>query len=398
MPAIDIMAPMQPDRGKTGCDRTPRVAVLDGLRAMAIILVLMRHAVLPFWPDPGQSFLKLGPVELGSVFINGWMGVDLFFVLSGYLISSHLLGRYFDPSGRNMDLRSYARRRFLRIAPAYYAVLTIAVLGLFPFYPYPESDGNIGWRYFYHLLFMQDYFPSDIVATFWSLAIEIKFYLLAPFALMGLLRLPEKMRPLALFVPFLLLPLLRLQTAMAHPEITDYSSYFEQLRSVFHLTLDGLLAGMFCAILTKDKAIASFLQRPHVANTIFFAGLIIFVLAAFWPQPLINPEPSLFDKTLLPSVIAFAFGAMLLGLLNGTAGTAFFAWKGWYPVALISYSLYLVHLPLIYPAQVLCRLFFDLDTYAPSLQLALYAPFFAGLSVPAATISYFLLERPFMHT
>ena len=99
--------------------KTERVAVLDGLRALAIILVLMRHLIRPFWTDLQTPFLPMGPIEFGSIFINGWMGVDLFFVLSGYLISAHLLGRYFNPASKSMDLRVYFKRRFLRIAPAY---------------------------------------------------------------------------------------------------------------------------------------------------------------------------------------------------------------------------------------------------------------------------------------
>lgn len=380
---------------QTGKSR--RIAVLDGLRAMAIILVLMRHGVRPFWTDLEQPFLKLGQIEFGSVFINGWVGVDLFFVLSGYLISSHLLGRYFDPARKTMDLKTYAKRRFLRIAPAYYAILTIAVLGLFPFYPYPENYDNIFWRYAYHLLFLQDYLPSDINTVFWSLAIEIKFYLLAPFFLMALLYLPKTgWRIAAAASLMILMALVRLKTALGNPDISSYVSYFEDMRSIFHLTLDGLITGTLCALVWKDEKMRDFVKKPYVANGLFFAGFCAFLYTILLSGPLLDLGPSLYDKTFLVSVIALSFGAMLLGLLGGCVASGFFALRIWFPVALISYSLYLVHLPMMYPAEILCLQFFDLDAYSPQIQMLLYTPFFLALAFGAASLSYYFFERPFL--
>ena len=63
--------------------------------------------------------------------------------------------------------------------PAYYAVLLIVAFGLVSFYPVPAE--NWGFRLAYHLLFLQDYLPADFNVVFWSLGVEEKFYLLAPF-------------------------------------------------------------------------------------------------------------------------------------------------------------------------------------------------------------------------
>ena len=372
-----------------------RVAVLDGLRAMAIILVLMRHGIRPFWFDLSQPFLPLGPIEFGSVFINGWMGVDLFFVLSGYLITNHLLVKYFDPVRRRMDLRTYAKKRFLRIAPAYYFVLTVAVLGLFPFYPYPESWDHIGWRYIYHLLFMQDYLPSDIIGVFWSLAVEIKFYLLAPFVLLCLLKLPVRMRIFTLMWLFAMLPVIRFSSLNNAPAITDLETYFESVRSVFHLCLDGLVGGMMGAIILQDETSKKFIERRFVADALFVTGAAIFIFLSF-NGPLIDVRPSLFDTTLLPTVIASAFTMIMLGLMGGCFAVRLFAWKGWLFFALISYSLYLVHLPLMYSAEVLCRYVVNLDLFSRQMQMLIYFPFFIGLSVIGATLCYCLVERPFL--
>ena len=68
---------------------------LDGLRGIAILLVLGRHAIRPFY-SPADPVLPLGSWDAAIPFINGWIGVDLFFVLSGFLISHHVIRRWSD--------------------------------------------------------------------------------------------------------------------------------------------------------------------------------------------------------------------------------------------------------------------------------------------------------------
>ena len=83
--------------------------------------------------------------------MNGWMGVDLFFVLSGFLITTHICRRY-DGRITRAGLKDYLTRRVLRIVPAYYAVLFVAVLGLIPLYRVDEA--TLGIRIAYHMLFL----------------------------------------------------------------------------------------------------------------------------------------------------------------------------------------------------------------------------------------------------
>lgn len=160
------------------------IPALDGLRAIAIILVVARHGIRPFWNDDG--FLTVLGWDIGTPFHNGWMGVDLFFVLSGFLITLHILRRYGQGFGVN-DLGDYASRRAFRIVPAYAASVALAVSGIIPLFEVDRE--NLLWRLGYHAVFLQDYLPSDIVVVYWSLGVEEKFYLVAPFALMAVLRL-----------------------------------------------------------------------------------------------------------------------------------------------------------------------------------------------------------------
>src|SRR5690242_16458410 len=104
-----------------------RIEVLDGLRALAIFLVMSCHALNHFWLDPAQSFSLRLFRPLFTFLINGWCGVDLFFVLSGFLIARQLLA--------GDTVAHFYKKRFMRIAPMYYIVLTLVCLGLFPGYP-----------------------------------------------------------------------------------------------------------------------------------------------------------------------------------------------------------------------------------------------------------------------
>ena len=122
-----------------------RIAVLDGLRARAIVLVLARHGLKPFWVDMNVPFLPVGGFDLAPFLMNGWVGVDLFFVLSGFLITSYLLKRLPD-GARWAVIGTYLKRRFCRIAPAYYVVLTLVCAGVFGGMGIAHPETLWGWR------------------------------------------------------------------------------------------------------------------------------------------------------------------------------------------------------------------------------------------------------------
>ena len=370
-----------------------RIAVLDGLRALAILLVLLRHSVRPFWPELSDPYIPVGPIDLGAIFINGWMGVDLFFVLSGFLIASHLMQSIEKEQNFLTVLSKYIPRRFFRIAPVYYVVLGLAVLGLFPFYPYPESYDGIGLRVLYHLAFMQDYFPSDIVVVFWSLAIEIKFYLLAPFLIFGLSKLKDPRVQVAVLLGLIVSqPLMRGAFA---PDAAGFEDYFLDVRTSFHLCLDGLLMGVLASALWHNESVRAVLARGAVSSWLLIGGFAVFLGVSF-SGPLVDLGVSEFDKIWLVTVIAASFMAMLLGLLGECPGHKLFEKRGLTFIALISYSLYLVHLPLLYLAEVMVAQFIDFQVLSGQTGYMIYLPFFLALCVFVSTLLYILVEKPFI--
>ncbi|MEM7625542.1 MAG: acyltransferase [Planctomycetota bacterium] len=165
--------------GRSGARETDdRLPQLDGLRGLAILLVMLHHFA---------TFRPSSTVEttIKAVTDSLWIGVDLFFILSGYLITGILLAsrqrpRYFS---------SFFARRFLRIFPLYYAVIFFALIVL-PHLPQAgeidtsATDGR-GWWYWAYL---QNYLMANlgnlnhlVTAVTWSLAVEEQFYLVWPF-------------------------------------------------------------------------------------------------------------------------------------------------------------------------------------------------------------------------
>ena len=149
-----------------------RIPELDGLRGIAILLVLMFHLTPAKVPLLAAYFIQAG-----------WLGVDLFFVLSGYLITGILV----DTAGRPGYYRNFILRRTLRIFPLYFACLAIACIRTY--WPaYSPGHGFFetgGWWYAIYLgnvqVFLQNRWPLDLaLLPLWSLQVEEQFYLTFP--------------------------------------------------------------------------------------------------------------------------------------------------------------------------------------------------------------------------
>ncbi len=359
---------------------------LDGLRGLAVILVVFRHAIQPFW-DPGQPIGPVLGVNWATFMTNGWVGVDLFFVLSGFLIAHHIMGLEARRTGP-WPWRTYLAKRVLRIVPAYYAVVFLAAIGAFPLYRIGSEF--LGFRIAYHLLFLQDYLPASIIVVFWSLGVEEKFYLVAPLIVLGIAGAPSlRLRAGCLMLLFLVGVALRVSTYLAQPEIGSYQVFFPVFRSPFHMTLDPILVGVFLAFLYRARDDVAGLRSKLVADVVFWAGAAIFLILA--ASGGMMDTITWWDKTLQPSAIAFAFGGMTYGLLFGGGPARLFRSVILFLFARLSYSLYLVHLALVPFAFSLAG---AIGGEPP--RFALFFPIYLLVSLAASLILHYAVEKPFL--
>lgn len=364
---------------------------LDGLRALAIILVLFRHAVVPFRPSDG-ALLPIAGWDAATPLVNGWMGVDLFFVLSGFLITHHLCRRY----GGTLDRRGWADylvRRALRIVPAYYVVLFVVAAGLAPGYAVDPHD--LGRRVAYHLLFMQDYLGANVLVVFWSLGVEEKFYLFAPLLLAGVLRARRASTQYALIALVALVPMLfRWQVARDVPAGLGYALYFQLFRSAFHLGFDGLAMGMLCALVYRDRARWPRLADARVAGALFWIGAAIAgtLLVA---TPLFD-DIGFFDEVPLGALLALGMSGMLLGLALGGGPRSWLRRRWLFVVSKLSYALYLVHYALIPAATTLAGATAGAAATTPLARFVAFLPVYLALSFGAAALLHYLVEKPFL--
>jgi len=389
-----VLGPPRTDRGALAylrMERSPNaLAELDGLRAIAILLVLARHAVRPFCA-PGSPLLPIAGWDAAAPLLNGWVGVDLFFVLSGFLIARHLLARLEAPD--RLDIGSYLAKRALRIVPAYYAVLLLVAAGLVPMYPVPPDA--LGLRLGYHALFLQDYLPANIVVAFWSLGVEEKFYLLAPLILAAVVALRRPESQLTAVVALALLgPALRSVSALLHPEIDQYGPFFYTFRSPFHACIDALMIGVACALLYHHRDRLAWLRHPATALSLLGGGLALASWLLFAAPLLAHIDG--FDKVLQPLLIALAAGAILAGLVLRGRPVAALRRPSLLVLARLSYALYLVHLPLIPGLIWLLDGPLGLAQAAPPLRFAAFLPLFACASLLAAALLHYLVEKPFL--
>jgi len=332
-----------------------RIPGLDVLRGIAILLVLCRHGSLP---DPLSHF--------------GWLGVDLFFVISGFLVSGLLFKEYLHAG--KINAKRFLIRRGFKIYPAFYffMIFSICLRYFQTGNLYPVN--NIAAEFF----FVQNYF-AGIWTHSWSLAVEEHFYFaLALFALVaaGTNLLSNKKTVIAILLSMLLISFL-LRLYVSWPHRNDATFTFTQT----HLRADGLIIGVLVSYLFHFTGFFSALSDHRK---------IIFLIAA---------------ACLLPGFFYDGGGMMMntAGLTLVNAGFGLFTWLSVHrqhpvengflkaPDKLIrfigrnSYSIYLWHLVAMEAADFI---------FTPGSNFH-FIMFFI-LSVTLGIFMTYLIEKPFL--
>lgn len=361
-----------------------RVRVLDGVRGLAIALVLLFHGTLYYPPlSPFQSAIK-------SVTSIGWIGVDLFFVLSGFLITGVLL-----KLPRENFFRTFYMRRTLRIFPIYYLVLALFFLGL-PLLMNVHNDPWLSdlfnqqavfWVYMQNWLFAYTgQFPgSSYLDHFWSLAIEEQFYIVWPAVIFLLNR-----RLLLVLCPLLIAVALALRVQL----LLEGASWVTLYVNTF-TRMDALLCGALLCLLYELKLPLLKAARHWLAA---LAGLLLVTLVTLFVVQLdFARGPGTQSVGYL--VIALLFALLIHFTLQSQNGILQRLFEHRWLVALgkVSYGAYIFHWPIFYFLYTDSGFYrWASYSYGNLGALALILTVGLGATLGLAALSWHLFEAPIL--
>jgi peptidoglycan/LPS O-acetylase OafA/YrhL len=303
-----------------------RDAGIDCLRALAIILVMMRHFL-----DRNPRYDSDIPELLKRIGLFGWSGVDLFFVLSGFLIFSIIFRQ---EKGGTFDWLTFYAKRALRIWPAYFVSLLICMI---------VGQFHVTWRDLgYFVIFIQNYagpLGSLNGGVYWSIAVEEHFYILAPLLLVAVAHF-RKWR-LQILIGIIVAPMML--RAMIYPILVrnDLGKFYREIYFPTHARMDTLAVGVMCAYLVAFHADA--MRKLRWLFPLLAAGLLPFALLATGSIDAYRQEQSFAAGVFGFSLTALFWAAVLM---TGQTLRIFDSFgKGFMQtVAYLSYSVYLYHI------------------------------------------------------
>ena len=358
----------------------PRMHGLDTLRSAAIVLVFMYHYMCFVSHD----------ATFGWASTAGWVGVDLFFVLSGYLIGNQLFAGV--GSGRILSLPIFYARRLLRTLPNYYLVL--ALYFLFPVVMGGNSPPQL-WKF---LAFTQNYqlTPGTAFSHAWSLCIEEQFYLLLPATVLLAARFGKSIRLAWILIGTLMLAgvVLRSVLWVKYGRIADgaIDGYYPNVYYSSFCRGDEFLPGIAVALL-KNFHRGQWERLMRHGQAILAVGL---AATAVMACVLINfyyikdYGYGYFMSGFGYSLIAMCFAVLVLAALSPASLLYRIRMPGASHLALWSYAIYLSHKPL---ATIIAK---QLAAHgiAPGSATAVFIITAAALLL--GWLMYSLVERPFM--
>jgi peptidoglycan/LPS O-acetylase OafA/YrhL len=363
-----------------------REPALDGVRGAAMLAVMLFHFTM--FEQSGQPVYRAA-LSFASL---GWVGLDLFFVLSGFLITGILL----DTKGHRHFFRNFYLRRALRMFPLYYAVLAIVMLALLATLGVrtPESRELLGrqvwlWTYTTNIEFaVAGHWNFNIgqlwLNHFWSLAVEEQFYLVWPAIVLVLSRRALAVTTVALVVAA---PLLR-------AAMIAYGARPGVVLTLTPCRVDALALGALAAMLVRDAA-----MRSRVLPTLPFVSLValppLVWLAAtrrlYWLDPTVVVL-ALTPLAVLSCVVVLRCALAPEGRLARLLRSSMLQFLGKY-----SYATFVVHYmlwPLLEQHLPAGRI--TAATGSELLGLGAHVIVGSAISVAAGFVSYHVLERHFL--
>ena len=349
-----------------------RLPGLDLLRTIAIIWVMLFHSFIVGGLGPHFEWLSR----------FGWAGVDIFFVLSGFLIGSQVLRPLH--RGEQLSFGTFYARRAWRILPAFTVVLTLYVC--FP--SLREAPGLQAWWQFatFTMNMLIDYNRNQAFSHAWSLCVEEHFYLAFPVLALWFTCRPSATRFLGVCASLMLLGIALRSAVWLHYTAAEppRNWFVEDIYYPTWMRLDGLLVGVMLATLR--------VYRPHLwarlqtrSNAFLLAGAAISCLA-LW---MFRVRTGLLANSIGWPMLSFGFGLLVFAGADNRSliGRWQVPFVGW--IAAVSYSLYLSHKLAFHLVQVW------LVPYMPGFGTLQFLAYALAALVVAGTL-YYMIELPFL--
>ena len=392
------------------------IAYIDGLRALSCLGIMLYHSFFLlhlFVPeDTFTLFVEQTPLLLSWI----WgldKSVDVFFVISGFLIGRMLFREY--NQTQRLDLKAFYWRRYLRLTPVYLFAMVV-----FYFLAGPDYSQTL-WA---NVLYVNNFLPLESMSMpwTWTLAVEEQFYIVLPL-LLSLLILPFRHALgvlLGLFLlSFIIIGLVASNDAQLwhQPYHRLFSGkdniihYFDTLYVNLHTRFGTLICGVILAYLTVYRA--RWLQQV-LSRRLLSTGLTVLALVVMISGVMLNGNKQWLGESLHLARLNLILDRNLFGMATcwmivlcpapGTTGklvNRFFSARLWYPFAQLSYSMYLFHYMLAVPLVLMTvNILKHSPGPAPLMQHHWFLLMFVGLvlvTVPVSLLTYTLIERPFIN-
>ena len=343
---------------------------VDGLRGLACLAVVTCHCYF-------HASHYQWPLGLPRLLWRGYLGVEVFFVLSGFCLAYPMFSR----ADRPYDWRQYARRRARRILPAYWAALLL--FGLISFgirhyhiQPFASSGflvlPNVR-QFLYAFLLIGVWFNT----SFWTLTVEARWYILFPF----LMKIHRRFKGTGLLVVTCCVSLV-----YALIQRRSGGAKLDFLVGPLPLFLPLFALGINSAQwITRKDAFAQRLLSPLLCR----CGLLFSVILTLVVVPADATETVDYTR-IVPGGLLALF--LLLSALRDPLGQRLLSWKPLAGVGTISYSLYLIHYPFI---ELMAQLT-EPRYWSPLTQFVFYYGVMMALCIGVGYLFYCVAERPFL--
>ena len=391
-------------------------AVVDGFRAFSMVWILIFHTFMGLYfvgsKEIAMALVDNTPFALNWIW-NADKSVDVFFVVSGFLIAG-ILFRERQSTG-SLKIKTFYARRFLRLSPVY----------IFAAFLYYLADGPNIENIWANMLYVQNFLPVDemVMHWTWTLAVEEQFYLLFPMFLLVVFFKSENKVQWLLGLIFLSLVIrfcvLYFDEKLWNGSFKDFygtdglaNYYFETMYDNLYTRFGPFTCGIFAAYFYyyHYEQLKTFMAENQ--TTVQLLSLLsILTIAYFAFMPVFRRELDfshefmvfyiVFNRVLFATALSWLILAALFPTGLGRMVNGIFGWKIWYPLAQLSYSMYLFHVVVV--RFVLINFKANLAAHGMTLGdlsfggMALAVLIVLLLTVLWALCTFLLIEKPFMN-